>query len=260
MTEWKKERDDNNKLVRSLQERKQMDEEIKLMSQEINVLMEERKWLEAEKRVYHAIVAAKKKEFENIRKKRGVRSPMHVSMEKVLEHHKVERASYHGGDLTGVMVERMLQRSDQIFDEIRTKLKTVDGDERCSNDEIYDMTNRYSELCTLLDYLFSLAQTPSGKAGVEVTEELEKCARAVMRKWRDLRLSMKLPKIHMLEDHLVKQVQRWKGIGCFTEDFIEQGHQFGKAEESRTRNMRDCKRAATSHSKWEWAANDESVI
>ena len=58
-------------------------------------------------------------------------------------------------------------------------------------------------------------------------------------KWRDLGLSTKMPKIHAIEDHLVKQMSKFKGIGCFTEEFIEQNHQFGFRNNIRTRNMKD---------------------
>jgi hypothetical protein len=40
-----------------------------------------------------------------------------------------------------------------------------------------------------------------------------------------LRLSMKMPKIHALEDHLIATMEQWNGIGDFLEDFIEQANQ-----------------------------------
>jgi hypothetical protein len=73
-----------------------------------------------------------------------------------------------------------------------------------------------------------------------------------MRKWRDLRLSTKLPKYHLFE-HWLEQIVKYRGIGDFAEDFIEQAHQFGMKDEKRTANMRDRVRTAISHSKWEYA-------
>ncbi len=50
-------------------------------------------------------------------------------------------------------------------------------------------------------------------------------------------MSMLGPKIHGLEDHLLDQVKRFKGIGDFAEDFVEQSHQFGEKDKLRTRSM-----------------------
>ena len=84
-----------------------------------------------------------------------------------------------------------------------------------------------------------------------ILNETKRCLRVTMLKWRDLRLSMKMSKIHGLEDHLAAMMEQWNGIGAFLEDFIEQAHQCGMKEEKRTANMRDRVRAANSHSKWE---------
>jgi hypothetical protein len=43
-------------------------------------------------------------------------------------------------------------------------------------------------------------------------------------------------------------------------DFIEQAHQIGRTEDTRTRNMRDRRLAALSNSKWEWIALHADVI
>ncbi len=49
-------------------------------------------------------------------------------------------------------------------------------------------------------------------------------------------------------------MKKWKGIGCFIEDFIEQAHQFGSKDELRTMNMADKVIAAHSHAAWEQMA------
>jgi hypothetical protein len=81
-----------------------------------------------------------------------------------------------------------------------------------------------------------------------------------MLKWRDLQLSMKMPKIHGLEDHLAAMMKQWNGISNFLEDSIEQAHQFGMKEEKCTANTRDQVRATNSHSKWEWADKMSSEV
>ena len=58
--------------------------------------------------------------------------------------------------------------------------------------------------------------------------------------WRNLRFSPKMPKIHCIEDHLLKKIIKYDGIGCFNEDFIEKSHQYGMLEE-RNKNRNDSK-------------------
>jgi hypothetical protein len=73
-----------------------------------------------------------------------------------------------------------------------------------------------------------------------------------------LRLLMRGPKVHGLEDHLVDQMVRYNGIGDFCEDFVEQAHQIGVRDELRTSNLTRSK-AFRSHLKWEWMSNQVSV-
>mmetsp|Transcript_6358 Transcript_6358/g.6861 ORF Transcript_6358/g.6861 Transcript_6358/m.6861 type:complete len:136 (+) Transcript_6358:278-685(+) len=71
-------------------------------------------------------------------------------------------------------------------------------------------------------------------------------------------MSMKGTKIHGLEDHLLKQMIKYNGTGDFTEDFVEQAHQYGVKEESRTRSLNRFK-AFISHSRWEFTSNQAGV-
>ena len=67
-------------------------------------------------------------------------------------------------------------------------------------------------------------------------------------------------KIHGIEDHLVNQMRKFNGIGCFLEDFVEQVHQFGMKDEKRTANMPDRSRKYNSHSSLEVASQNTEVI
>jgi hypothetical protein len=255
-------RDDDNKFVHSAAERKDMMEASKARTAAVKPLEKEKKEIVAQLETYKKVLAARTKALSKLRKKRHRGdSPIKNGLEKLLAILGIDRAAYHGGDLNGKNVQQMFQESNDIFLQFKELLLEVDEDEgRCSDDEISDMIRRYSELCTLFDYLFSMARTPNGELTNEILEETKRCLRVTMLKWRDLRLSMNMPKIHGLEDHLVAMMERWNGIGDFLEDFIEQAHQFGMREEKRTANMRDRVRAANSHSKWEWADKMSSDV
>jgi hypothetical protein len=249
-------RDEDQKFVHTAAERKDMGEASKVSTGQVKVLEKEKREIVGQLETYKKVFAQRTKALSTMRKKRHRgESPIKNSLEKHLAILGIDRAAYHGGDLNGKNVQQMFQESDDIFAKFQELLLEVDEEEegRCSDDEISDMIRRYSELCTLFDYLFSMARTPTNELTDLIRDETKRCLRVTMLKWRDLRLSMKMPKIHGLEDHLVAMMERWNGIGDFLEDFIEQAHQFGMKEEKRTANMRDRVRAANSHSKWEWA-------
>ena len=132
-------------------------------------------------------------------------------------------------------------------------LKILEENKRCPDAEVDDMIKRYIEIMTLFDFLFSLARTPSGEATEEIIATTKKVVDVLRVKWRDLRLTRGMPKVHALFTHLVPQMQKWNGIGDFLEDFVEQAHQTGVKEEYRTHGMRDRSKASQTHSKWEWS-------
>ena len=71
---------------------------------------------------------------------------------------------------------------------------------------------------------------------------------------------MKAPKIHGVEDHMLEHMTRWNGIGCFVEDFVEQAHQVGLKEESRSKRMANKTLESKSHSDWEVKSNDQNIV
>ena len=88
---------------------------------------------------------------------------------------------------------------------------------------------------------------------------VDRSINAMMKLWRYLRLSMRGPKIHGVEDHLRDQMIHYNGIGDFFEDFVEQGHQTGVRDETRTRGLTRMK-AFIAHSNWEIKRNRVEVI
>ena len=80
---------------------------------------------------------------------------------------------------------------------------------------------RYIEIFTMFDSLFSLSRTLIGKITPKIIEQLEIVIDKTMSCWRNLRFSTKRDKIHGIEDHLLDQIKKYNGIGCFIEDIIE---------------------------------------
>jgi hypothetical protein len=80
--------------------------------------------------------------------------------------------------------------------------------------------------------------------------KLEGFIDTAMKLWRGFGNSI-TPKVHTIEDHLVEQVRRLKGIGDLGEDFIEKYHQDGKINHSRTKNSLSLGAKAMQHSRRE---------
>ena len=79
-------------------------------------------------------------------------------------------------------------------------------------------------------------------------------------KWRNLRMSMQMIKIHGVEDDLFDQIKHYNGIGSFIDDFIEQAHQFGNLDESKSGKLRDREKVYNHHSTYEWIGLNGHVI
>ena len=120
--------------------------------------------------------------------------------------------------------------------------------------------SRYIEICTLFDSLFSLSRTPYGEMNDDKLNQLNEIIKLRMINWRNLRMSMQMIKIHGVEDHLFDQIKHYNGIGCFVEDFIEQAHQFGNLDESRTGKLREKEKSFNHHSTYEWIGLNGNVI
>ena len=105
------------------------------------------------------------------------------------------------------------------------------------------------EMCILFDSLFSISRTSCGEIDHKKINDLKEVISLCLRKWRNLRLSMKMIKIYGVEDHLFEQIEKFNKIGCFIEDFIERMHQFGMLDEKRTGKIRDRKSFRTSFNK-----------
>ena len=154
----------------------------------------------------------KRKVYNSLRKKRTkthVDSPHRANVEKTLLKFGVNREAYHGGDLTGGNVERFLQQSSDFFPEIEGKFKAIPRNERAYTDEeISDVCARFVELATLMDGMFALARTTTGEATEAVLSKTTRYVEAVSVKWRDLGLTGTIPKLHVIQKHLVSQMQK----------------------------------------------------
>jgi hypothetical protein len=250
-------RDDDGSFFHSVQERKELAVIVKDLGNRIKVMQKDKKNMEAVVQLKTQLYKAAKAELDGYRKKRGKKGLVRIRIEKALTAYGISRPPFHGGDLTGVKIQLLLQSIDEIFAEMKLIVMDVE-DRSADDDEVNKMFEMYAHLGFILDGIYSLARTKCGQLDDDKVALIKRMISAALHLWRCLRLSMRGPKVHGLEDHLVDQMVRYNGIGDFCEDFVEQAHQIGVRDELRTRNLTRSK-AFRSHSKWEWMSNQVSV-
>ena len=157
------ERDDNNKLKRSLKERKELVEHKQCLATKIDNLTKDKKQLACLIQSTNQLIESKKKEIKDYRLLHNKTSK---SIANILEAKLVEvgidRARYHGGDLEGTSIIRLFQNANKIFNQFSMKIKNIITNEE-QKKEVEDYTMRFIEICTLFDSLFSLSRTSTGK-------------------------------------------------------------------------------------------------
>jgi hypothetical protein len=240
--------------------RKQMNEQVKSLGRQIRMLQQEKKEILDKKTKSGKELSAIKKESKIALEKIGrIDYPISDKFEEQIIRikHQITRPYYHGGEYNGKAVQKLMTCAASIMkDCCDFIISEVPHQERVPDDEVIDWTKKYGDIILLFDKIFSLARSPTGSLSDGEIELLRTKISTAMRAWRKLDFSI-TPKCHALEDHLLEQLLKvengkiLRGIGEFTEDFVEQSHQFGFKEEGRTRGLKDHAAKAVSHSNWE---------
>jgi len=134
--------------------------------------------------------------------------------------------AYHGGDITGGLVKKLMQNACSIFDELTEFLKEVKNEKNIMEEPVWENLAermRITMLCLeSFDGLFSRLQSapteenPASKMWKEAASFLV----ASLKYWHLLGLSI-TPKIHMLEDHILFKLKFEKGLWNKDEEFIK---------------------------------------
>jgi len=76
-------------------------------------------------------------------------------VEEVLRKWGIDRAAYHGGDLTGNLISKFCLSAENIFGEIKEKLRTYVEDHQhgclATEEEVNTVCMRFEQLVLLLD-------------------------------------------------------------------------------------------------------------
>ena len=88
--------------------------------------------------------------------------------------------------MEGTSIVRIFQNSNEIFNQCKINITTLISEENQIN-EVNVVTERYIEICTLFDTLFSLSRIVCGKITGEIIEKLRISIQKVMLCWKKLR-------------------------------------------------------------------------
>ena len=162
-------------------------------------------------------------------KRKGNHAGIDNLLYNILEASNIKRQHFHGGSMNGVCCRRLLDNLDVIFEKIikvvsdrmNNKQGTTDDD----RDKITLILNKFRNLFEVVDLVFYrlriLDPTP------EEIENVKKAISVLEYLWNDIELK-EGPKLHILFDHTIEQVELFKGIADLVEDFVEKYHQVGK--------------------------------
>jgi hypothetical protein len=202
---------------------------------------------------------AKKELLDERKKRKTVDSVVRQKIEELLMTHGIDRGASHGGELTGVSCLVMEERIVPLMESIRLTLKAIEGSD-VPPEEVDEVMESYEIHFLLLSKVFSLARTerhvvkdPFRKPAL--LEELREAIDLVNTSTKRLGMSMRTPKRHICEDHLVTFINVHDGIAEYLEDWLEQTHQTYKKISSRgkiwnkeTKGNYESKQEAISHS------------
>ena len=131
---------------------------------------------------------------------------------------------------------RLNEHINELFDDIQKILLEV-PDRGATNEEIAQQLQAHRMLFVLMDFLFSMARTPSDEVVLDLEgflKELEEVIKETMKWWAKLGLSETTIKKHVVGAHLVDQIRLHCGVAEHCKDFVELMHQFVKMLEQRS--------------------------
>ena len=192
-----------------------------------------------------AKIKASKKRLEQYRLDRKRQEQSIVSgIDAILKDHRVQRAAYHGGDLQGTGVIKMMEHAVSISTEVGELFVNNKDSRRCeqSDEEIRDKCRKWGDALTTWDEIFRVCQTRD--PAEDDFERAEVLVKIGMKQIRELQLSI-TPKLHGVEAHIVAQMRAIPGgIAQLMEYWMEHYHQTGSNFDSKHRHTKDQKSLA----------------
>jgi hypothetical protein len=163
---------------------------------------------------------------------------VYTGIDEILQKYGIRRGAYHGGDLQGNDVMKLMEQAKDISADIADLMIRSKHATRCkfNNDQISEICGQYETALILWDAVFAKCQIVSPTESDLV--ETEVYLQYAMRKTRELGLSI-TPKLHGMEDHVIQQMRTYPGgIAMLIESWVEQYHQTGYGLDVKHKNQK----------------------
>jgi hypothetical protein len=211
-----------------------------------------------------ALAEAKKVETD-VRSKRGRKdkSVRQGVLDVLQSKYKVEMSKYHGGDMEGPSVRKLMASGVDAFGSIAEYLKMERTDSNtdsfhAKDDEIDTTCNDHGTLYVMLDGVFSLLNTKRGLVSDPIIEDLRERLEGLRAEWYRLLLSV-TPKFHILLNHAIQQLCQTLGLSDMGEDIIERAHQIRVRHESRLIRLRNISKKMETQAKHQGISHIKEV-
>ena len=174
----------------------------------------------------------------------------------------INRGKAHGRELNGEDCRALAgNRCEAVFSSIIAVVR--EEAERLGKISIGNKVVAYCESIkgslVLWDSIISQCSVSSENFdGEQQVESMECTIKKAIASIRALKISLG-PKFHSVEDHLIWQLQLYKGFLELREDWVERLHQIGLKDNKRSQRLRDREKKFAAHSKWEELSNHMSV-
>ena len=153
--------------------------------------------------------------------------------ERLQSEHYVYRSSCHGGDLEGNQCRRLMNDAVGAVNAIKEELKTAQ-DRKATDGEIDEYFKGVVILLQCFDLMSSLCYQPCASLADADIENAERIVVLFHKIWWCIFPSLP-PKTHMWV-HLLRHLERTRGLKFHTESPVEVEHQCGKQDEKRFGN------------------------
>ena len=200
-----------------------------------------------------------RKQEQEIRKKRGKeQKSVRKIIEEILIKNKTPLSSYHGGDMEGNDIRRLMHEGPAIFSALKNAIVEycasgsirVNDEDYASQAEIEPICSDYGQLLLLMDAVFSLLNTKRGEVTADTLQRLEERLKTLMQEWNRFQLSI-TPKAHILFNHSLFFLMITQGFHDMGEDRVERAHQERMRCESRLMRLRNISSKMLSQAKFQ---------
>ena len=118
-----------------------------------------------------------------------------------------------------------------------------------TDEDITSSFDTFRDILLLCDSLYSACHRPYGSMSNADLTDAKETIQILSALWRLVKLSVTV-KAHIIDNHLMEFLKRFRGLGQYDEEFMERGHQDGMRNERRSANVKSYAGKSKLHLLW----------